>query len=208
MSKQTKAKSRDNIIRGINKTLKQYFDIFGGQSKEYMRVYKEATDIVKGSGAYASGHTFIDDMPTEPLQLSRSKSSQATDKMLFELRNNQLNQPTANQSAIAYYIVLTGNYKKRLNADDKTKVKKTARTIYIVYNNSVEIYDTLRGTEYEDEASYLYSEYNLAKSVSRKNEMAERILELYKKAKQEQQQQDMPHVEGEYDLDDYDNGNY
>lgn len=208
MPKQTKAKSRDNIIRGINKTLKQYFDIFGGQSKEYIQVYKEAKDIVKGSGAYSKGDNFTGDFPTEPLQLSRSKSSQATDKMLTELRNAQLNHPTANQAAAAYYNVLTGNYKKRLSQTEKAKVKETSQTIYMVYNNSVEIYDTLRGTEYADEASYLYSEYNLAKSVSRKNELANRILELYEKAKQELQTEDIPDVTGEYDLENYDIENY
>lgn len=204
-STKTTASNRDNLIRGINTTLKQYFDVFGGQSKEYIEKYKEARDIIKGGkGTFSKGYDFQGDAPTEPLQLSRGQASQASDQQLKDLRNVQLNGFTANQKAIAYNTVLTGNVKKRLTPQEKQSVKQAAQTIYYVYNNSVEIYNELIDTEYSSEISRLMSEFNSTMNTSEKHDLANQILDLYNKHMEEQNIYESEYDDSYvYDLEDY-----
>lgn len=125
----------DNLIRSINRTLKQFFDTFGGQSTEYIDMYTMATDLVKGN-VYRKGVKFHQDKPTEPLQLARGKNATTDRQALLDLRSAQLNYGSANEVAQKYKGVLNDTGE----SFSKSNIKNIANVNYTVSNNQAEMY--------------------------------------------------------------------
>lgn len=190
----------DSALRMINKHLKDVFDMFGGQSEEYMNALNQARQNIPQevlNQTARSGNNYAYDMPTEPLQISRSKNAKeiynnfAND--LQQLRNEQKASGTAKMQTQKYIQEL----QERGIKPTLQNVRQQANELYNFRNNNNDWYADLTKSPYltEEEISDIKSDYSelngaddfeyarLRKSIrDKKNKYEKKIQQEIKKA--------------------------
>lgn len=99
----------DNILRSLNQYMKDMFNTFGGESKEYMTALKDVKENLPEEVLQQTARKGLDfegDAPTEPLQLSRGKEAKNVlenfESDLQEIRKDQKEQGTARKQTEKY----------------------------------------------------------------------------------------------------------
>ena len=99
----------DNILRSLNQYMKDMFNTFGGESKEYMTALKDVKENLPDEVLQQTARKGLDfegDAPTEPLQLSRGKEAKNVlenfETDLQEIRKDQKEQGTARKQTEKY----------------------------------------------------------------------------------------------------------
>lgn len=99
----------DNILRSLNQYMKDMFNTFGGESKEYMTALKDVKENLPEEVLQQTARKGLDfegDAPTEPLQLSRGKEAKNVlenfETDLQEIRKDQKEQGTARKQTEKY----------------------------------------------------------------------------------------------------------
>lgn len=102
--------TNDNLARTINRRLKDFYDIFGGQSREYRAVYNQVRNALDGAVFRPEG-IIAGDIANAPLQISRSKQAlkDLDNKTLTALNDRQKKQRSAKQLRSDRYIEWRNN---------------------------------------------------------------------------------------------------
>lgn len=155
----------DSAIRMINKHLKDIFDMFGGQSEEYMRALNQTRRNISQevlNQTARSGNHYAYDMPTEPLQISRSKTAKEIysnfTSDIQQLRNEQKASGTAKAQSQKYIRELQ---EKGIKPTIQN-VRKQANELYNFRNNNNDWYTNLTNSPYltEEEISDIKADYS------------------------------------------------
>jgi cell division septum initiation protein DivIVA len=190
----------DSALRMINKHLKEVFDMFGGQSEEYMNALSQVRENIPQevlNQTARSGNNYAYDLPTKPLQISRSKNAKeiynnfAND--LQQLRNEQKISGTAKMQSQKYIKELQ---EKGIKPTVRN-VRQQANELYNFRNNNNDWYTELTNSPYltDVEISDIKSDYSelngaddveyaqLRKSIrEKKNKYEKKIQQEIKKA--------------------------
>lgn len=175
-----------SLIGAVNKQLRDYYNTFGGQSNEYLKLYSKVTDKLQGS-IYRQGVTFNMDKPEAPLQISTGKSvlkefSDAKNlETLQKVRNELHNFGTALERAQPYL-----EYQK--NQEDNMNIKEIANILYQITNNQTAIYNFIKESDsvsYNDKLmmSELFTEMNTTSKLEyeRLIYIKKKIIDIYNK---------------------------
>ena len=103
----------DSALNQINKHLRDVFDMFGGQSEEYMNALTQARETIPEEVLQQTarkGLNYAYDMPTEPLQISRSKTA----KDIYSTFESELSLLRTAQKATGTAKVQSQKYIKEL----------------------------------------------------------------------------------------------
>lgn len=154
-------------ITAINRHLERVFNMFGGQSDEYMKALKQVRDNIPDNvlqQTHTRGVNYAYDIPTEPLKISVGKSAQTIlsnfENDIKQIRSEQKQTGTALEQAQKYIVEL----KKEGKQFSIANIKKTASGIYYFRNNVNDWYKAIdKSNLSETEKSVLkesYSELN------------------------------------------------
>lgn len=154
-----------STIKAINKQLKETFDLFGGQSEEYMNALKQVRDNLPDEvlqQTQRQGLNYAYDMPTKPLQISGGKEARnilsnfETD--LQNIRSAQKETGSALMQAQKYINEL----KQKGKEFSKAEIKKQASGIYHFRNNVNNWYEEIMNSAAisEEEKSIIKSDYS------------------------------------------------
>lgn len=155
----------DSALRMINKHLKEVFDTFGGQSEEYMNAVNQVrTNIPQEvlNQTARSGNNYAYDLPTKPLQISRSKNA----KEIYNNFANDLQQLRSEQKASGTAKMQSQKYIKELQEKGikptAQKVRQQANELYNFRNNNNDWYTELTNSPYltDEEISDIKSDYS------------------------------------------------
>lgn len=152
-------------IKAINKQLKETFDLFGGQSEEYMNALKQVRDNLPDEvlqQTQRQGLNYAYDMPSKPLQISGGKEARnilsnfETD--LQNIRSAQKETGSALMQAQKYINEL----KQKGKEFSKAEIKKQASGIYHFRNNVNNWYEEIMNSAAisEEEKSIIKSDYS------------------------------------------------
>ena len=177
----------NSAINGINKHLKSVFDMFGGQSTEYMNALNEVRqslpDEVLNQTA-RQGNIYDKDIPTEPLQISQGKNAKNIlsnfESDLSEIRSQQKQSGSALEQAQKYIDDLKAMGKKFT----KQNIQELSNDLYNFRNNVNDWYLELEESEYLDddekeEVKRIYSELASTQNDPVAYEQSRRELEKY-----------------------------
>lgn len=136
----------DNILRSINQYLKDIFNTFGGESKEYMNALKSVKENLPDEVLQRTARQGLDfegDKPDKPLQLSRGKESKNIldnfDSDLKQIREEQKKQGTVRAQSQKYFE----------DAEDRgidpsdVDLQEEARKLYDFDNSTNDWYDAI-----------------------------------------------------------------
>lgn len=146
----------DNLARTINRRLKDFFDIFGADSREYRTIYNQVRGSLSGSVFRPEGISKGDKFQA-PLQISRSKQAlnEINPSEIYALNEVQKRQPSARQRR--------SDYAKKARSDGKkfTRdfVKRRAALLGEFDRNRAEIYATAKEND-DQEMLELFSRIN------------------------------------------------
>ena len=157
-----------STIKAINKQIKEVFDLFGGQSEEYMNALKQVREEIPDEvlqQTQRQGLNYVYDMPSKPLQISTGKNAQNIlsnfETELKTVRNAQKETGSALMQAQKYINEL----KQKGKGFSRDTIKKQASGIYYFRNNVNDWYAAIKDSKAlsEEEKSILkepYSELN------------------------------------------------
>ena len=158
----------DNILRTLNKYMADIFDMFGGESKEYMNAMKQVKEALPESvleDTVREGLDYKGASPTEPVKFSRSKSAQSElenfKEDLRQLREQQKETGTARRQAKKY---IEDAEARGLEADD-IDIREEAKHLYEFDNSTNDWYDDVMEDEdipdeWKEEIRDKYSDLN------------------------------------------------
>lgn len=158
----------DNILRTLNKYMADIFDMFGGESKEYMNAMKQVKEALPESvleDTVREGLDYKGASPTEPVKFSRGKAAQAElenfKEDLRQLRELQKETGTARRQAKKY---IEDAEARGLEADD-IDIREEARHLYEFDNSTNDWYDEIMEDEdipddWKEEIRDKYSDLN------------------------------------------------
>ena len=158
----------DNILRTLNKYMADIFDMFGGESKEYMNAMKQVKEALPESvleDTVKEGLDYKGASPTEPVKFARGKAVQAElenfKEDLRQLRELQKETGTARRQAKKY---IEDAEARGLEADD-IDIREEARHLYEFDNSTNDWYDDIMEDEdipddWKEEIRDKYSDLN------------------------------------------------
>lgn len=158
----------DNILRTLNKYMADIFDMFGGESKEYMNAMKQVKEALPESvleDTVREGLDYKGASPTEPVKFARGKAAQAElenfKEDLRQLRELQKETGTARRQAKKY---IEDAEARGLEADD-IDIREEARHLYEFDNSTNDWYDEIMEDEdipddWKEEIRDKYSDLN------------------------------------------------
>lgn len=177
----------NSAINSINKHLKDVFNMFGGQSAEYMNALNEVRqqlpDEVLNQTA-RQGNIYDKDIPTEPLQISQGKNAKDIlsnfESDLTQLRQQQKESGSALSQAQKYIDDLKATGKQF----SRQAIKELAQDLYHFRNDVNDWYTELLESDYLDDdekedVKSIYSELSSTKNDPEAYEEARRQLEQY-----------------------------
>lgn len=177
----------DSSIKGINKHLKDVFNMFGGQSTEYMNALNEVRQNLPDevlSQTARQGNVYDKDLPTEPLQLSQGKNARNIlsnfESDLSELRSQQKQSGSALEQAQKYVDDLKAMGKQFT----KQNIQELSNDLYNFRNNVNDWYTELEESDYLDDdekedVKRIYSELASTQNDPVAYEQSRRELEKY-----------------------------
>lgn len=155
-----------SLITGINKHLKDVFEMFGGQSNEYNKALQQVRSQLSENILQQTARQGLDykaDKPDKPLQLSVGKKSQdILANFETEVKNvRQLEKETG--SALMQAQKYIDELKLKGKQFNLQEIKNIASAEYDFSNNSNEWYKSLTESEYlsddeKQEVKEIYSE--------------------------------------------------
>ena len=152
-------------INAINKQLKEVFDLFGGQSEEYMNALKQVRDNIPDEVLQKTsrqGLNYAYDMPSKPLQLSAGKEAQN----IFSNFQSDLQALRENQKASGSALMQAQKYINDLKQQGKQfsrkAIKEKASGIYHFRNNANNWYEDIMKSAAisEEEKSLIKADYS------------------------------------------------
>lgn len=193
----------DNILRTLNKYMADIFDMFGGESKEYMNAMKQVKEALPESvleDTVREGLDYKGASPTEPVKFSRSKATQAElenfKEDLRQLRELQKETGTARRQAKKY---IEDAEARGLEADD-IDIREEARHLYEFDNSTNDWYDEIMEDEdipddWKEEIRDKYSDLNEDYEDANFRDELEvmvRVAQRYSKSKKKRRQLEEP----------------
>lgn len=193
----------DNILRTLNKYMADIFDMFGGESKEYMNAMKQVKEALPESvleDTVKEGLDYKGASPTEPVKFSRSKATQAElenfKEDLRQLRELQKETGTARRQAKKY---IEDAEARGLEADD-IDIREEARHLYEFDNSTNDWYDEIMEDEdipddWKEEIRDKYSDLNEDYEDANFRDELEvmvRVAQRYSKSKKKRRQLEEP----------------
>ena len=155
----------DSALRMINKHLKEVFEMFGGQSEEYMTALSQVRQNIPQEAlnqTARSGNYYAYDMPTEPLQISRSKTA----KEIYNNFISDLQQLRTEQKASGTVKAQSQKYIKELQEKGikvtVKNIKQQANELYNFRNNNNDWYTNLTNSPHltDEEISDIKTDYS------------------------------------------------
>lgn len=146
----------DNLARTINRRIKDFYDIFGANSREYQTIYNQVRGSLSGSVFRPEGISKGGEF-NAPLQISRSKQAlkEINPMEIRELNEVQKQQPSARQRR--------SDYAEKARESGRTFtndfVKERASMLGEFDRNRAEIYDTAKENN-DAEMLELFSQIN------------------------------------------------
>lgn len=178
----------DNILRSLNQYMKDIFNVFGGESKEYMNALKDVKENLPQEVLERTARQGLDyegDAPTEPLQLSRGKEAKnVLDNFgsdLKQIRDDQKKMGTVRSQSQKYYE----DAENRGISPDEIDIQDEAKKLYDFDNSTNDWYDAIMSDpditddekeEIRDLYSDLFENYEDAAFRDRLEEAARDIL--------------------------------
>lgn len=136
----------DNILRSLNQYMKDIFNVFGGESKEYMNALKDVKENLPQEVLERTARQGLDyegDAPTEPLQLSRGKEAKnVLDNFgsdLKQIRDDQKKMGTVRSQSQKYYE----DAENRGISPDEIDIQDEAKKLYDFDNSTNDWYDAI-----------------------------------------------------------------
>lgn len=174
----------DNAARSINRTLKQYFDTFGGESAEYRHLYNEVRKSMNGAVFRPEG-IIKGDKASAPLQLSRSKDALSKyDPDQLENLNKKIKSHGSAKQVLSDRI---REQRKRGNKDySVADVQADSNYVWEFENNREDIYEKIKAAN-DEEGLEFFSNINDQPLALQVDEI-KKILDKYYNLKEEQQQ--------------------
>lgn len=193
----------DNILRTLNKYMADIFDMFGGESKEYMNAMKQVKEALPESvleDTVREGLDYKGASPTEPVKFARGKAAQAElenfKEDLRQLRELQKEIGTARRQAKKY---IEDAQARGLEADD-IDIREEARHLYEFDNSTNDWYDEIMEDEdipddWKEEIRDKYSDLNEDYEDANFRDELEvmvRVAQRYSKSKKKRRQLEEP----------------
>lgn len=193
----------DNILRTLNKYMADIFDMFGGESKEYMNAMKQVKEALPESvleDTVKEGLDYKGASPTEPVKFARGKAAQAElenfKEDLRQLRELQKETGTARRQAKKY---IEDAEARGLEADD-IDIREEARHLYEFDNSTNDWYDEIMEDEdipddWKEEIRDKYSDLNEDYEDANFRDELEvmvRVAQRYSKSKKKRRQLEEP----------------
>lgn len=174
----------DNAARSINRTLKEFFDVFGGNSAEYRYLYNIVRKSMEGSVFRPEG-IIKGDNAISPLQLSRSKATlKEYDALHLEKLNKKIKSHGSAKQVISDRII---EQRKRGDKDYSfTNARADSYYIWLFDNNREDIYESMYKSNDAEGLDFFSNINNLPLDVQA-NEI-KKILDKYHNLKDKQQQ--------------------
>lgn len=136
----------DNILRSLNQYMKDIFNVFGGESKEYMNALKDVKENLPQEVLERTARQGLDyegDAPTEPLQLSRGKEAKnvldSFGSDLKQIRDDQKKMGTVRSQSQKYYE----DAENRGLSPDEIDIQDEAKKLYDFDNSTNDWYDAI-----------------------------------------------------------------
>lgn len=181
----------DNILRSLNQYMKDIFNVFGGESKEYMNALKDVKEYLPQEVLERTARQGLDyegDAPTEPLQLSRGKEA----KTVLENFGSDLKQIRDDQKKMGTVRTLSQKYyrdaENRGISPDEIDIQDEARKLYDFDNSTNDWYDEIMSDPYitdeeKEEIRDLYSDlFENYEDASFRDRLEERVRQLLREA--------------------------
>lgn len=192
----------DNILRSLNQYMKDIFNVFGGESKEYMNALKDVKENLPQEVLERTARQGLDyegDAPTEPLQLSRGKDAKnVLDNFgsdLKQIRDDQKKMGTVRSQSQKYYE----DAENRGISTDEIDIQDEAKKLYDFDNSTNDWYDAIMSDpditdEEKEEIRDLYSDlFENYEDASFRDQLEDRAREILREA-------DLRREEGNIDI--------
>lgn len=192
----------DNILRSLNQYMKDIFNVFGGESKEYMNALKDVKENLPQEVLERTARQGLDyegDAPTEPLQLSRGKDAKnVLDNFgsdLKQIRDDQKKMGTVRSQSQKYYE----DAENRGISPDEIDIQDEAKKLYDFDNSTNDWYDAIMSDpditdEEKEEIRDLYSDlFENYEDASFRDQLEDRAREILREA-------DLRREEGNIDI--------
>lgn len=192
----------DNILRSLNQYMKDIFNVFGGESKEYMNALKDVKENLPQEVLERTARQGLDyegDAPTEPLQLSRGKEAKnVLDNFgsdLKQIRDDQKKMGTVRSQSQKYYE----DAENRGISPDEIDIQDEAKKLYDFDNSTNDWYDAIMSDpdiadDEKEEIRDLYSDlFENYEDAAFRDKLEDRAREILREA-------DLRREEGSIDI--------
>lgn len=199
----------DNILRSLNQYMKDIFNVFGGESKEYMHALKDIKENLPQEVLERTARQGLDyegDAPTKPLQLSRGKESKNVlenfGSDLKKIRDNQKQMGTVRAQSKKYYE----DAENRGISPDEINIQDEAKKLYDFDNSTNDWYDAIKDDpditdDEKKEVKDLYSDlFENYEDASFRDRLEDRVTDLLKEADQRREGKKEGNKEGNTDI--------
>ena len=187
----------DNILRSLNQYMKDIFNVFGGESKEYMNALKDVKENLPQEVLERTARQGLDyegDAPTEPLQLSRGKEAKnVLDNFgsdLKQIRDDQKKMGTVRAQSEKYYE----DAENRGISPDDIDIQDEAKKLYDFDNSTNDWYDAIMSDpditdDEKEEIRDLYSDlFENYEDASFRDSLEDRAREILREADQRREE--------------------
>lgn len=192
----------DNILRSLNQYMKDIFNVFGGESKEYMKALKDVKENLPQEVLERTARQGLDyegDAPTEPLQLSRGKEAKnvldSFGSDLKQIRDDQKKMGTVRSQSQKYYE----DAENRGISPDEIDIQDEAKKLYDFDNSTNDWYDAIMSDpditdDEKEEIRDLYSDlFENYEDAAFRDKLEDRAREILREA-------DLRREEGNIDI--------